>query len=87
MVTRFCAPFPNYKKVTRNDQIVMSGKCSKGCFNKHLTHYNFKIYRIKFKYNLYTVRIKLKYSLYTKKKSLCISHNISILNTGLIDGI
>ncbi len=45
MVTRFCAPFPNYKKVTRNDQIVMSGKCSKGCFNKHLTHYNFKIYK------------------------------------------
>ena len=50
-VTRFCAPFPNYKKITRNDQIVMSGKCTMACYNKHLTKYIFTVYFNQLEYN------------------------------------
>jgi len=50
-VTRFCAPFPLYKKITKEDQIVMKGNCVRGCPNAHMTYYNFKIYKNELDFN------------------------------------
>lgn len=44
-VTRFCAPFPRYKKITKNDQIITSARCIRACPNKHLTFFSFKVFK------------------------------------------
>ena len=40
-----CAPYPKFKKITKNDQIKLKGKCSFGCFNKELTFYSYKMFK------------------------------------------
>ena len=45
MITRFCAPFPKYKKITKNDQIKIISSCKFGCTNS--TTYKYKFYKNK----------------------------------------
>ena len=42
---RLCAPFPKFKKITKNDLIKIIGSCTFGCFNQKLTTYSYKIYK------------------------------------------
>ena len=42
---RFCAPFPRFKKITGDDQLLVIGRCIRMCTNPQMTFFTFKVYK------------------------------------------
>jgi len=39
-----CSPFPGFKKISGQDQIIVNGDCVSGCSNSDLIDYSYSVY-------------------------------------------